>query len=210
MRKFTVTVFCAAAISVAITGCSANGTSGPSLTGEELWALDIADAKARASSIFEQGVFADDNIERSEYSESMQRYISCVQQGGFPNAKLTGPDSDGLYVEQSSTPATASDADFRAHMDAYVEVSQSCAKGTTLLVASLYADQKRNPQHEDYSDMVVKCLIAGEYVDPSYTPGQFDAESTPDEASKGLLSSASFDMSDPGVQACLNDPYTDA
>ncbi|CAN5308484.1 hypothetical protein BH09ACT6_BH09ACT6_22510 [soil metagenome] len=208
MPKGVLLLLLAASIAVTGVGCSTNDGSTTQLTGKQLWSQDIASAKARATSDFEMQVFADDKIDEAEYSESMQRYIACLQQGGYPNASLAGPDADGLYHEQTSTPATVSDADFRSAMDAYMEVSKHCAQGTNFLIASLYEEQKKNPEHQDYDVSVVKCLVAGNYVDSSYSVDQFRADSTPNVDGKGSAGTAPYDESDPGVQNCLSDPYT--
>lgn len=196
LKKYVRSGIAGAILLFVVTGCSTGESD--SLSPEELFAQDIKVAGEQATSDFEKDVLADGKIEQAEYAEAWQRYISCMQENGFPNTTLVGPDADGLYSEQTTSTGSANGDDVDANMSA----SYDCATGTTLLIAEIYKQQSVNPQHLTFEDAVVDCLIAEGLVDSDYTAEDLNREGK-------ASGERSYDMSDPKSNACFADPYPD-
>lgn len=147
------------------------GCASPTAPVNDLWAQEIADAKSEATSDFEKQVFADNKIERDEYLESVQRYVSCLQENGLAEAKATDDDAVGL-LSVSLVGGTVQED--KAVVEARVQgATEKCRKGTTELIEPLYAEMYTNPQRLDYNTIMVKCLKAIRAVEDSYTVDQY-------------------------------------
>ncbi len=125
------------------------GCSGPA-PATNPYAEDFRQAKEFATSDFERAVLEDGEITRAEYEEAMQRYVSCIRDGGG-NVELK--DQSGYYVYQVS-----------GDIDAYDRMSDGCARGTTALIEPLYVDVLMNPDKLDPDEALARCFVAAGLV----------------------------------------------
>lgn len=133
-----------AVISGVVTGCSDEGvTSGP-------YAEDFRQAKELATSDFERAVLKDGKISRSEYEEAMQRFVSCVRDGG---GSVELNDQNGYYIYNVS-----------GDIDLYDEISDGCSQGSTAFIEPLYVDTLTNPDKIDSDEAVARCYVAAGLV----------------------------------------------
>lgn len=123
-----------------VTGCSSqNVTSSP-------YAEDFRQANDLATSDFERAILKDGKVSRSEYEEAMQRYVSCIRDGG---ASVTLKEQGGYYVYEVS--------DGTEHYD---QISDGCTLGTTVLIEPLYVDVLTNPDKLDPDEALARCYVA--------------------------------------------------
>lgn len=127
-----------------VVGCSGQGvTSSP-------YAEDFRQANDLATSDFERAILKDGKVSRSEYEEAMQRYVSCIRDGG---GSVELSDQSGYYVYNIS-----------GDIDQYDEMSEGCSQGTTVLIEPLYVDTLTNPDKIDSDEAIARCYVAAGLV----------------------------------------------
>jgi hypothetical protein len=170
--RATAAVLVAAAVAWAISGCTASEAGNDSL-----WSADIAQAKAAATSDFERAVFEDNTVTVAEYTEAVQRFVTCVTENGLPTFTAEDPHNTGLYsYVMTSSGTAAADAD----NDTYGRAADLCSPGTSALIEPLYSSMTGNPTREDESLVRVRCLDRAGLVEASYTAEQYTADETGD------------------------------
>lgn len=187
--KFRQQIFVCVAttvISGVVIGCSDQGvTSGP-------YAEDFRQAKDLATSDFERAVLKDGKVSRSEYEEAMQRFVSCVRDGG---GSVELSDQSGYYIYN-----VVGDTDL------YDEISDGCSQGSTVLIEPLYVDTLTNPDKIDSDEAIARCYVAAGLV-----RAPFSAQDLRDlmaaagvESFSGAPADSSSTPIDPAAQAIMD------
>ncbi len=125
------------------------GCSGPQPTPDP-YSEDFRQAKELATSDLERAVLEDGKVTRSEYEEAMQRYVACIGDGG---SSVTLKEQGGYYVYQVS-----------GDIEHYDQISEGCARGTTVLIEPLYVDVLTNPDRLDPDEALARCYVAAGLV----------------------------------------------
>jgi len=115
---------------------------------------DFRQAKELATSDFERAVLEDGKVTRSEYEEAMQRYVSCISDGG---GSVTLKEQGGYYVYQIS-----------GSIEHYDQISEGCARDTTVLIEPLYVDVLTNPDKLDPDEALARCYVAAGLVETPF------------------------------------------
>jgi len=181
-------------IALASTGCSSPvaGPIDPSGMGpgwlQEQFHLDLNEA----TSDFERDVLtraiSTGAIEPADYEEAVSRYLQCTSAAGYTID--TEKQSNGIY---RWLPRNIDDA----HLQAYIDDTTACARGTTMIIEGLYKVQVANPDGLDQASAMARCLITYDVVDASYTAADFTKDFGENFAH------APYTVKDPTVIICL-------
>lgn len=166
-----------------MTACSSGQTvpDGP-------WADAIRDAQGRVTSEFQKEVFSDGVITREEYTEALDRYLSCMDDAGYTVA-LKPQGEYFTYVMNAALGIDAGDT--------------LCRTGTVDEIELIYVDMLRDPLHRTGPEIFRDCLLAAGKIDPAITV----AEVT--EKFEAMIEGPTtlIDHDDPGVQECIWNPF---
>lgn len=169
---------------IAVAG-GTGGCSGPAST-DDPYAEDLRQAKEFATSDFERAVLEDGKVTRSEYEEAVQRYVSCIRDGG---GSVEPVDQSGYYVYEIS-----------GDIDHYDAISDGCSMGTNNLIEPLYVDILRNPEKLDPDEAVARCYVAAGLV-----KAPFNAQDLRDlMTAAGADANSSGTPIDPAAQELVN------
>lgn len=123
------------------------------------YAERIEAARGQVTSAFEKNVLADGEINRAEYEEAVQRFLSCTD---AQNIKVEVEDQEGYYIYSS-----ASDP------EEFDRVYAICAPGTVDVIAGLYTDMLVNPTNGDLDTMTAACFVRAGLVNEPFTAADF-------------------------------------
>jgi len=184
VKRAWLTGVLAGLLASSIVGCTAQGA--PEVDQSNPYAAEISDAYGRATSDFERDVLRDGKIERSEYEESIQRYLDCMHTAG---ADISTQDQTGYYIYV--TPA--------AEQEEIDQIDLTCTPGTRAVIEPLYVSMLTNPGNEDFDEIVAQCMNRHELA---------DHEVTAEEIRRYLEEAAEppFDADDPKSGECIANP----
>lgn len=143
-------------------------------------------AYTRAQDPEVRSALADGVITRAEYEAANQRYVACAADKGVVIDLI---DQGGLYAYSFRSAPGADDV--VASCDYLAED-----------VSALYSGTTRNPDNEDFSELVTACLIRLGVVDPTYTAEQLRSDM---DAGTEPFRTVDDDVTPEGRQ-CLSDP----
>jgi hypothetical protein len=168
-------------------------TSSGSRSTNNPYTASIKQAARHATSDFERTVLSDGRITRAEYDEAVHRYVACADSHGVPmTAQLEAP-THAYYIYAVTNPSPADQT-----------IMDSCAKGTTALIESLYTEMVMNPRRTNIFALIASCLVRKGVAPKSYTGSELKGDL--DDQFVG----APFNPDSPGVQsrygACIESP----
>ncbi|WP_022889288.1 hypothetical protein [Agromyces italicus] len=129
--------------------------SAPEAEADGPYAEAARDAQRQATTDFERDVFDDLTVSRDEYEEAVARYVKCIKDAG---ADVLPIDQGGYYSYQVSGDIAAYDA-----------VADRCSAGTRVLIEPFYVNLVRNPDAQDFPDIVAECFVRHDGVDEEVT-----------------------------------------
>ena len=133
-------------------------------------------------------------ISAEDYEAAHDKQAACMAENGWQ--EQTRKLSNGLYQTTGVTPVPSTDAE----VNKYMEASNTCSKGTSKIIESLYQLQQGNPGLlADPYETAVECLKKSNLVDDAYTGRKLQNALNGDGTSKGLP----FDASSDAAQSCL-------
>ena len=133
-------------------------------------------------------------ISAEDYEAAHDKQAACMAESGWQ--EQTRKLSNGLYRTTGVTPVPSTDAE----VNKYMEASNTCSKGTSKIIESLYQLQQGNPGLlADPYETAVECLKKSSLVDDAYTGRKLQNALNGDGTSKGLP----FDASSDAAQSCL-------
>ena len=133
-------------------------------------------------------------ISAEDYEAAHDKQAACMAESGWQ--EQTRKLSNGLYRTTGVTPVPSTDAE----VNKYMEASNTCSKGTSKIIESLYQLQQGNPGLlADPYETAVECLKKSNLVDDAYTGRKLQNALNGDGTSKGLP----FDASSDAAQSCL-------
>lgn len=194
-----ITVSCTPTTSVADPSGAprATATSGSQTPADgSVWATEIKDAAASASSELERAILADGTITAAEVAEARGAYGSCMAAYG---AQVTWePDNDGYSVGFPDAGSTGSGAPSPDDAARQQKQMAQCFAASPMNAVSLYYQIRRNPQKQDEFAIIAACFVRKGVMPPGYTGADFarDRASNPKPTQ--------FDTSDAG--ACFISP----
>jgi len=127
-------------------------------------------------------------IAPGDYEEAVTRYLQCTSAAGYTID--TEKQANGIY---RWLPQNIDDA----HLQAYIDDTTACARGTTMIIEGLYKVQVANPDGLDQASAMARCLITYDVVDASYTSADFTKDFGENFAH------APYTVKDPNVIMCL-------
>jgi hypothetical protein len=145
---------------------------------------DLEEARSQATSDLERDVLDDLEIERHEYEEAVDAYVSCMRGRGVT---IETHDQSGYYIYETVGIVEES-------------VKAQCRVGTIDLIEGLYVDQLMNPDRLDINVVIRTCLVRHDVVDDSYSV---------DDLSRDLedgFTAAPFAADDERLDGCLANP----
>jgi hypothetical protein len=149
------------------------------------YSAEILAAAKTANSDFERKILADGEITEAEYEEAVNKTIACTADHGFQVSKTR--TSSGYNYDMVGS--TAGDKAF-----------SDCSAKFSSTIESFYNSQVVNPNNGDFWDLVLKCLKRKEVVPADYTRAKLDQEK------RNGFKSSSFDRTNSGDVACLQNP----
>jgi hypothetical protein len=176
LSKFRA-ILCLLTASAVLAGCSPSGPE--SAENGDPWAAELAVARQNATSDFERQALADGKISQTEYDEAYQRWLDCMRQA-FP------PETSGFQITLVRQDSGAYETEVGPFSDAkpapkdLETTTESCRRGTTMVVAGLYTSMKINPENRPLLQLIVDCLKRHEIVPQTYTTENLQADQTRD------------------------------
>lgn len=119
------------------------------------WSAEFDKLATGSSSEFVVGIVADHEITFGEYTESQDRYVTCLEEAGLHPQVSREPD--GLVVVGVPT----DEADSESADACYLEWDGG--------VGSLYTQIWNNPNHVEITDLVAACLVRAGLVESGFT-----------------------------------------
>lgn len=178
----------AAGIVCGLLAAACAGSSPPESNGsaepDGAYAADLRRARSGARSDLERAVLEDLVIERFEYEQAIDAYITCMTTSGID----VGTNDQGGYYSFVAPGILDDDADAR------------CREGTIDLIEPIFVGLVRNPNKQDFAELRTGCLKRRGVVDDSYTVEQFGSDA------RSSFVTAPFDPEDPDFLACLSNP----
>ncbi|MGD9959444.1 hypothetical protein [Nocardioides sp.] len=166
-------------LSVSLGACSSKEASEP----RSPYYSDIVTASRTADSDFEREVLSDGEVTRSEYEESVARYVKCANGQGVTINPVKQGD---LYTYELGAGASAE------------KVADECSVGTTQKIEAFYGALVQNPTKGDMMQLIAACLSSSGLAPKGYDKAAFTADSE--------SGSFPFDAEDPRFGECHLDP----
>jgi hypothetical protein len=157
MQRSIRVIFGAIIIGSLLTGC---GSETEAQEPNPNYSAEIDKARNDATSEFERAALEDGIITKTEYDEAFTRFQNCVTDKG---GELELIEEYGLY-----TTAVSSDIDTYDN-----EIEPACSPGTINILPMLYYDLTRNPNKVSQEDLIAKCFVNNNIVDPPFSGEDF-------------------------------------
>lgn len=142
-------------------------------------------------------------ISLSDYKAAWSRYITCVQDKGYPRPTLK-TYSNGIQQPQGDV-LPSDKADDPDYIQKKAKDLNACGIATVDSVDALYMAQVGNPNlYASHEEGAVDCLKRAGLVPKSYTVEQYEKEANAmGHAAPGETVNTTYDMKKPEVLACL-------
>ncbi len=174
---------------VVLVGCTTGGGTPEATVPDGPYKAQVLRAQQDATSDFERQVLSDGAISAAEYDEAVARYVRCFADQGVT---VTPSDIGGYYQY-----GVAKD-----EAEKFRTLSESCAKGNTLIIEDLYIQMLTNPSGGDIYDAVAACLVRKGLASESLTGSELKQLQAADPRGANLP----YDPEDPEARACEINP----
>ncbi|MDO5068362.1 MAG: hypothetical protein Q4D96_13880 [Propionibacteriaceae bacterium] len=137
----------------------------PTASVEQAWAADFEEARQEIQSDFARGVLADSEVTDAELEETKTRFVSCMEQQGFPGVTI---ESGGAY-----------DVPNNGQTEEQLDAASGRCQGETDFgtIARLHDEVRINPKNVKWTELVAPCLVRKGVVAEGYTPADYERDS---------------------------------
>lgn len=131
----------------------------------QAWAAEFEAARQEVGSDFARRVLADSEVTDAEFEEVKNRFVSCMEQQGFPGVTI---GAGGAYNVPNM-----------GQSEGQLDSASGKCQGEAgfMVIARLYNEVRINPNNVKWSELIVPCLVRKGAVAEGYTPADYERDS---------------------------------
>lgn len=186
VRRVAAVAILAGTALLVIAACSTS----PSVP-EGPWADEIRDAQSWVTSDFQTEVLSDGVISQQEYTEALDRWVTCMEDVGLTAGLVA--EGDGTF----SYSIASADGNIDRQND-------SCRETTVDGIEPIYTGMLLEPANRTGPEILRDCLVAAGKLDGSFTAIDVEEQLGPIVGG----TSAIVDNEDPAVVDCVRSPFS--
>lgn len=178
-------------VALALTAMLTTACSNEPVVPEGPWADAIRDAQSWVASDFQKEVLSDGVISQEEYTEALDRWVTCMEDVGLTAGLL--PEGDGTF----SYSIASADGNIDRQND-------TCRERTVDGIDSIYTGMLQDPANRTGPELLRDCLVAAGELDGSFTAIDMEEHLGPIVGGTSTI----VDNKDPAVVDCVRNPFS--